>query len=86
MIHFRTTLRPIQPLIQWVSGALSLGIKRPWREANHSPTPNAEVKECVELCLHSPNTISWRGAQFKENVTISLHWSDHIQEPEQTEQ
>jgi hypothetical protein len=26
-----------QPLIQWIQGALSLGIKRPGREADHSP-------------------------------------------------
>jgi hypothetical protein len=24
---------------------LSLGVKRPWREADHSPPPSAEVKE-----------------------------------------
>jgi hypothetical protein len=34
---FRTALGPTQPLIQWVPGALSLGIKRPGREAYHSP-------------------------------------------------
>jgi hypothetical protein len=31
-------------------------------EADHSPPSSAEVKECVELYLHSPNTPSWRGA------------------------
>jgi hypothetical protein len=34
------------------------------READHSPPSSAEVKEWVELCLHSPNTPSWRGAQL----------------------
>jgi hypothetical protein len=29
------------------------GIKRPGREADHSPSSNAEVKECVELYLYS---------------------------------
>jgi hypothetical protein len=28
-------LGPTQPPIQWVSGALSLGVKRPEREADH---------------------------------------------------
>jgi hypothetical protein len=42
---------PIQPPIQWVPGALSLGVKRPEREADHSPPSSAEVKECVELLL-----------------------------------
>jgi hypothetical protein len=34
------------------------------REPDHSPPSNAEVKECVELYLHSLNTPSWRGAQL----------------------
>jgi hypothetical protein len=50
----RPALGPIQPPIQWVAGALSLGVKRPGREADHSPPSRAEVKECVELYLHSP--------------------------------
>jgi hypothetical protein len=33
------------------------------READHSPSSSAEVKEWVELYFHSPNTPSWRGAQ-----------------------
>jgi hypothetical protein len=32
----RPALRPTQPPIQWVTGALSSGIKRPRREADHS--------------------------------------------------
>jgi hypothetical protein len=31
----RTALGPTQPPIQWVPGALSLGIKMPGREADH---------------------------------------------------
>jgi hypothetical protein len=33
------------------------------READHSSPSSAEVKEWVELYLHSSNTPSWRGAQ-----------------------
>jgi hypothetical protein len=40
----RPTLGPTQPLIQWLLGALSQGIKRPGREADHSPPSTAEVK------------------------------------------
>jgi hypothetical protein len=58
----RTALGPTQPPIQWVQWALSLGVKRPGREADHSPPSSAEVKECVELYLHSPQYSSWRGA------------------------
>jgi hypothetical protein len=49
----RTALGPTQPPIQWVPGALSLGVKRSGREADHSPPSSAEVKEFVELYLHS---------------------------------
>jgi hypothetical protein len=41
----RTTLGPTQSPIQWVPGALSLGVQRPGREADHSPPPSAEAKE-----------------------------------------
>jgi hypothetical protein len=61
----RMALGPTQPPIQWVPEALSLGVKRPGREADHSPPSSAEVKECVELYLHSPNTPSWHGAQLR---------------------
>jgi hypothetical protein len=70
----RTALWPAQPPIQWVPEALSLGVKRPRREADHSPPSSAEVKECAELYLHSPNTPSWRGAQLKnprDNFTFN---------------
>jgi len=41
----RTALGPTQPPIQRVLGALSLGVKRPGREADHSPPSSTEVKE-----------------------------------------
>jgi hypothetical protein len=34
-----------QSRIQWVPGALSPEVKRPWREADHSPPTSAEVKK-----------------------------------------
>jgi hypothetical protein len=66
IMFIRTALGPAQLPIQWVPRALSTGIKRPGREADHSPASSAEVKEWVELYLHSPNTQSWHGAQFKK--------------------
>jgi hypothetical protein len=50
----RTALGPTQPPTQRVRGALSLGVKRPVREADHSPPSSVEVKEYVNLYLHSP--------------------------------
>jgi len=58
----RTALGSTQPPIQWVPGALSLGVKQLGHEADHSPPSRAKVKECVELYLHSHNTPSWCGA------------------------
>jgi hypothetical protein len=61
----RTALGPTQPPIRWEPEALSLEVKRPGREADHSPPSSVEVKEWVELYLHSPNTPPWRDAQLK---------------------
>jgi hypothetical protein len=44
---------PTQP-IQWVLGILSLGVKRPGREADHSIPSSAEVKEFMDPYLCSP--------------------------------
>jgi hypothetical protein len=65
-------LGPTQPPIQWVPGALSLGVKRPGREADHSPPSSAEVKEWVELYLHFPNMPSWHGAQLKHRDNFTF--------------
>jgi hypothetical protein len=47
------------------------------READHSPPSSAEVKEWVELYLHSPNTPSWRGAQLggvQSTAQVHMHY------------
>jgi hypothetical protein len=41
----RPALGSIQLPIQWVPGAISPGVKRPGREADHSPPASAEVKK-----------------------------------------
>jgi hypothetical protein len=41
----RQALGSTQPPIQWVPGALSPRVKRPGREADHSPRASAEVKK-----------------------------------------
>jgi hypothetical protein len=54
-------LGPTQPPIQWVLRAVSLGVKRPGREANHSLPSSAEVKNggAILPLLHM---FSWRDA------------------------
>jgi hypothetical protein len=46
-----------QPPILWVPGALSLGVKWPGSEADHS----LPGQECLELYIHSHTKPSWRG-------------------------
>jgi hypothetical protein len=64
-----------QPPIQWLLGALSPGIKRLGREADISPPSNAEVKECVELYLHSPQSVFMARClvKYRDNFTFYLH-------------
>jgi hypothetical protein len=52
------------------------GVKRPGREADHSPPSSAEVKECVELYLQSHNTPSWRGAQLKHRDSFTFTYAE----------
>jgi hypothetical protein len=67
-VYFLVVKKKKQALLEikresdFVSFALSVGVKRPGREADHSSPSSAEVKECVELYFHS-NTPLWRGAQ-----------------------
>jgi len=41
----RTAMGPTQPPIQWVPGALSLGVKWPGQEADNSRPSSTETKE-----------------------------------------
>jgi hypothetical protein len=50
---YRTALWPTQPPIQWLPGELSLGVKRPRLEADHSHPSSAEVKESVDIYFYS---------------------------------
>jgi hypothetical protein len=68
----RPALGPTQPPIQWVQGALSVGIKRAGREADHSHPFNVRDQECMEPYLHSPTTPSWRGAPTSDVTFIPL--------------
>jgi len=43
-------------------------VKLPGREADHLPPSSAEVKELVELYLHSHNTPSWCVQLKKKHV------------------
>jgi len=71
----RLALGPTQPPIPWVPGALSFGVKRPGREANHLPPSSAEIKN-VWIYTSIPHTPSERGAQLKKaqgQITFYLY-------------
>jgi hypothetical protein len=57
----RPAMGPTHSPIPWILVALSLGMKWLRHEADHSPPSSDEVKECVELYLHSLNMSSWHG-------------------------
>jgi hypothetical protein len=53
----RPAVGPTQPPIQWVPGALSPGVKRKWREADHSPPSSDEAKNggAIPPLAHMPS-------------------------------
>jgi hypothetical protein len=58
-------------IVTRVPVALSLGLKRPGREADHSSPTSAEVKNAWSF---TSNTPSWRGAQLNTG-TILLYFT-----------
>jgi hypothetical protein len=50
---FLSPQRPDQSTVQWVLGALSRGVKRPWLEGDHSPRSRMVELYCHSfICLH----------------------------------
>jgi hypothetical protein len=75
----RTALEPTQPPIQWVLGALSLGIKRPGREAIHPLPQYAFMAWCLvkaqgQLYLYLETGISYpnRGLDLEDRGSYVL--------------
>jgi hypothetical protein len=57
----RPALKPTQPPIKWVPGAISSGAKQPGSETDHSLPSSADVKNGGAI-LPLPHTFSCRGA------------------------
>jgi hypothetical protein len=66
-------LGPTHPPIQWVPGALSLGVKRPGREADHLPPSSVEVKNAWSY-NSTPQCVFmvWCLVKHKDNFTFYL--------------
>jgi hypothetical protein len=69
----RPALGPTQSSIQWVPGELSLGVKRPEREADHSPPSNAEVKNAWSY-TSTPHYVfmAWYLVKHRDSFTFTL--------------
>jgi hypothetical protein len=65
----KTALGPTQPPIQWVPGALSLGVNRPGREAHHSHPPSAwRYITLLPPCIF----MAWDLVKQRDNLTLLL--------------
>jgi hypothetical protein len=62
-----------KPPIQWVPGALSLGVKRPGREPDHSSPSSAEVKNAWSY-TSTPQYVfmAWCLVKHRGNFTFTL--------------
>jgi hypothetical protein len=69
----RPALRPTQPAIQWVRVALTLGLKRPGGEADHSPPSSAEVKNVYTYTsIPQYAFVAWRSFKAKGQLYLMV--------------
>jgi len=69
----RTVLGPTQTPIQWVAGALSMGVKQPGHEADHSPPSSAKIMNTWSY-TSNPQYIfmAWCLVKHRNNFTLSI--------------
>jgi hypothetical protein len=78
-MSFRPVLGSTKPHIRCVPGALSPGVKRPGREADHSPPTSTEVKKSGSI-YPLPYTPSWRSTylvKYSDNFTSLISSSGY---------
>jgi hypothetical protein len=66
----RTALEPNQPPTHWVPRVLSPGVKRPGREADHSPPSSAEVENAWSYTSTPP-------VKHRYNFTFYLFYNEY---------
>jgi hypothetical protein len=75
----RTALGPTQPPLHWVLGALSLGIKGPGREADHSSPSSAEVNNAWSYTSTPPlrlhGVVLSLKKKHRDNFTFTLNFT-----------
>jgi len=70
---FRPVLRPGQPPIRWIPGALSLGLKRLRGETDHSCPSSAEVKNAWSYTSTTKFVfMAWYLVKHRNNFTFTL--------------
>jgi hypothetical protein len=69
----RTALGPTHPHIQWVQGVLSLGVKRPGREADHSPHLVPRSKNECGYISTPPIRLIWRGVRLNQRDNFTFY-------------
>jgi hypothetical protein len=74
----RTALGPTKPPIQWITGSFSLGVKRPGREADHSPPSSAEVKN-VWSYTNTPQYAFMAWCSVKAQGLVYLYQDTYIE-------
>jgi hypothetical protein len=68
----RTALGPTQPPIHWVPGALSLGVRWPAHEADHSPLSSVEIKNAWSYTSTLLSTSLWHGAYLRTGMGYGI--------------
>jgi len=69
-IFLYSVLGPTQPPIQWVSRALSLGVKWPGREADHSPPSSAKVNAWNYTSTPQYTSMAWCLVKHRDNFNF----------------
>jgi hypothetical protein len=69
----RTALGPTQPPIQWVPGALSLGVRRPGREADHPHLVPRSKNEWSYISIPHYAFMAWSSAKAQGQIYLYLH-------------
>jgi hypothetical protein len=71
---FRPALEPTQPPIQWVPGALCVGVKPLGHEAEHPPPFSAEIKNAWSYSWTPPYVfMAWYLVKPTDNFTFNTY-------------